>query len=233
MSSTYSAGSAASPSGSSVPGCASWHCASPQANPAPCSPATGPASPATPTSGGCPPPSWTRTGCRDPTCCAAASPARTSAQPGAAPGCSANAAACGTKCCGWCESCDPVGWWLRTSLRCAFAERTGYWQTWQRKATPAGRSWWVLPMPARPTGGSGRSFWPTPTARDWKSGSAGQRGRRRACPLPDAVGGRLNPDWVEWLLGFPVGWTAPAPAGFAGSATPSCQTLPPRSVNQS
>lgn len=21
-------------------------------------------------------------------------------------------------------------------------------------------------------------------------------------------GGQLNPDWVEWLMGFPIGWTS-------------------------
>jgi len=25
--------------------------------------------------------------------------------------------------------------------------------------------------------------------------------------LQTAVGGQLNPDWVCWLMGFPVGWT--------------------------
>ena len=63
-------------------------------------------------------------------------------------------------------------------------------------------------MPVRRTAASGSSFWPTPLARDWKAGAASQRDRRRACPLPDAVSGRLNPDWVEWLMGFPPGWTA-------------------------
>jgi len=24
---------------------------------------------------------------------------------------------------------------------------------------------------------------------------------------PSAVGGQLNPQWVEWLMGFPIGWT--------------------------
>ena len=62
-------------------------------------------------------------------------------------------------------------------------------------------------MPARPIGGDGYGWWPTPVARDWKSGSVGQRGRRRACSLPDAVGGRLHPAFVEWLMGFPDGWT--------------------------
>ena len=26
-------------------------------------------------------------------------------------------------------------------------------------------------------------------------------------PLPRVVGGQLNPDWVEWLMGWPIGWT--------------------------
>lgn len=73
-------------------------------------------------------------------------------------------------------------------------------------------------MPARPTGAAGCSslgdaaggaYWPTPVARDWKHGSAAQRGKRRACQLSDAVGGRLDPGFVEWLMGFPEGWTAP------------------------
>jgi hypothetical protein len=71
-------------------------------------------------------------------------------------------------------------------------------------------------MPARHTGGSGcgslREMLPTPRARDWKWGSVAQRGRRRggkkwACPLNDVVGGRLNPATVEWMMGFPPGWT--------------------------
>jgi len=29
-----------------------------------------------------------------------------------------------------------------------------------------------------------------------------------AAARPLAAGGRLNPTWVEWLMGFPLGWTA-------------------------
>ena len=24
---------------------------------------------------------------------------------------------------------------------------------------------------------------------------------------PSTIGGKLNPTWVEWLMGFPAGWT--------------------------
>ncbi len=55
------------------------------------------------------------------------------------------------------------------------------------------------------------SRWPTPTARDWKSGSASQATLdRNARPLSEIVRveapGPLNPDWVTALMGFPPGW---------------------------
>jgi len=56
--------------------------------------------------------------------------------------------------------------------------------------------------------------WPTPTARDWKSGkSSDELFDRNSRPLSEHVergvesGGRLNPAWVEALMGFPTGWT--------------------------
>ncbi len=68
-------------------------------------------------------------------------------------------------------------------------------------------------MPVPRISGGGFGWWPkrllpTPVARDWKCGSVAQRKRRRACQLNDAAGGRLNPAYVEWLMGFPAGWTA-------------------------
>jgi hypothetical protein len=48
--------------------------------------------------------------------------------------------------------------------------------------------------------------WPTPKARDYRGASpAGQL--RNSPDLPEQVGGQLNPMWVEWLMGFPAGWT--------------------------
>jgi hypothetical protein len=29
----------------------------------------------------------------------------------------------------------------------------------------------------------------------------------RSQPLTEVVGGQLNPNWVEWLMGWPIGWT--------------------------
>lgn len=61
--------------------------------------------------------------------------------------------------------------------------------------------------------------WPTASSRDWKDtpGMKKQSGERnRTDQLPRKVyaventppgGGYLNPLWVEWLMGYPIGWT--------------------------
>jgi hypothetical protein len=62
-------------------------------------------------------------------------------------------------------------------------------------------------------------MWPTPRARlgDPKRGSpspalARRRLRSGRRNLDDVVlGGQLNPDWVEWLMGWPIGWTGLEP----------------------
>jgi hypothetical protein len=56
--------------------------------------------------------------------------------------------------------------------------------------------------------------WPTPNARDYKgapgAGARERGGHQSSLPgaLKDSEGsGSLNPTWVEWLMGFPLGWT--------------------------
>ena len=50
--------------------------------------------------------------------------------------------------------------------------------------------------------------WPTPNASNWKSGKASQKTHdKNSRPLREQVGGSLNPDWVEWLMGWPFLWT--------------------------
>ena len=49
----------------------------------------------------------------------------------------------------------------------------------------------------------GRRMWPTPRAFMHKD-STKDRGKHN---LGEVVGGALNPNWVEWLMGWPIGWT--------------------------
>ena len=114
------------------------------------------------------------------------------------------------------------------------------WRTW---ATPGGRLIFQLVPLGRTTNGDGSGLLPAPCAADGKDEASGdlyaainQVGRQRGKPrlrywTPDAncwkggnrgnqinqqIRGPLNPTWVEWLMGFPLGWTA-----LDVSATPS------------
>jgi hypothetical protein len=83
--------------------------------------------------------------------------------------------------------------------------------------------------------------WPTVTSSDYRtpptnSGLDGQAIMPSSeHALPKAAGGKLNPRWVETLMGLPIGWTMPsctspqiiAPTSCDSSATESC--LPPQS----
>lgn len=42
--------------------------------------------------------------------------------------------------------------------------------------------------------------WPTPVAD-------GDRTTNYTPQRSEVVGGKLNPPWVEWLMGWPIGWT--------------------------
>jgi len=50
-------------------------------------------------------------------------------------------------------------------------------------------------------------LFPTPRAQN-ANGKSNPPGRQGSPDLQTVVGGQLNPEWVEWLMGFPIGWTA-------------------------
>jgi hypothetical protein len=50
-------------------------------------------------------------------------------------------------------------------------------------------------------------MWPTPRATDGGHSGPNQRDSKGKPALAGAVGGQLNPDWVDWLMGFPPGWS--------------------------
>jgi DNA (cytosine-5)-methyltransferase 1 len=49
--------------------------------------------------------------------------------------------------------------------------------------------------------------WPTPVARMWKDNASPSEFKRHEIPLAAQVGGKLNPEWTEWLMGWMLGWT--------------------------
>lgn len=69
----------------------------------------------------------------------------------------------------------------------------------------------------RPINGTASGLWPTPRATDYKGSrsplsGAKVRARGFSLNLQEAIaeaegGGTLNPEWDEWLMGWPIGWT--------------------------
>jgi hypothetical protein len=121
-------------------------------------------------------------------------------------------------------------------------------------------SWWATPAAADSRGSTGGNqgkslrtdvrMWPTPVARDHKG--QGMSRERRETREPDNLcswtkkhegSGALNPEWVEWLMGFPLGWTNLTAEelqavsktkcrGSNPSATRSCQVSSRKSEEQ-
>ena len=98
---------------------------------------------------------------------------------------------------------------------------------------------WELTTPALPTDGSACGYWPTPTVHGnnnapkpgtkrgtglaaavkiWPTPVVSaantiktKRDRPQGMRLDETVGGHLNPEWVEWLMGWPIGHTGLEP----------------------
>lgn len=74
-----------------------------------------------------------------------------------------------------------------------------------------------------------KSLWPTPTANEDAAGTPNGKMQKMLGNHPEVRGttpeewslGSLNPEWVEWLMGFPAGWTDLKP-----SETPSSPKSP-------
>jgi DNA (cytosine-5)-methyltransferase 1 len=80
--------------------------------------------------------------------------------------------------------------------------------------------------------GLATAVWCTPQARDGDQRGPADPNVREAqghsVSLHDQIGGQLNPPWVEWLMGFPLGWT-----DSSASETPSSPKSPTGSSNRS
>ncbi len=68
---------------------------------------------------------------------------------------------------------------------------------------------WERQTPERHIYARGSGLWPTPTKHDHKSewSTRGETLSQAAGSERGGDGLRLNPTWVEWLMGWPLGWT--------------------------
>jgi DNA (cytosine-5)-methyltransferase 1 len=79
----------------------------------------------------------------------------------------------------------------------------------------------MLSLPKLENHRTWKKNWPTPRASDFKGATSAEAMSKAAARgfnpnLPEATaasvgGGKLNPTWVEWLMGWPLGWTDSKP----------------------
>lgn len=123
-----------------------------------------------------------------------------------------------------CESAS--GLWQTPVADDAIERKAGKWNSRGEPKLSAEVKLWPTPV-ASDTGARSRPYaqggtplsyavqrWPTPTAITNSGGTAmckwggsGSREKLRSMVSPEELNGLLNPTWVEWLMGWPIGWT--------------------------
>jgi len=118
----------------------------------------------------------------------------------------------------WGMTRDGECWELGTLVRRIKETECGYWPTpctRDYKGTNApegltrkdGKSRLdQLPNAVAYGGTQTQQKWPTPTQSEWKG--RGPNSKQQGLTNQIAcTGAQLNPSWVEWLMGWPIGWT--------------------------
>lgn len=176
-------------------------------------------------------------------------PAKISPSQGMAPVLKASAVGYGEKSPVWFASFDQGSYLWRTSQLSLVEGLTVFSETWPRSGIAHGGDAFELPTWEPPTDATASGLWPTPNIVGYRSdgelralatlcfdqaeylamshraaSSKRRRWWRYAKREWDATlkrTGELNPEWVGWLMGFPIGWASSAP-----TATPSSPKSP-------
>lgn len=86
-------------------------------------------------------------------------------------------------------------------------------ETWPVWGSMRNGECWALTTPMLRTREKESGFLPTPDASMGARGASTNKtnrrpdGSKRQVTINDIVGGRPNPTWTEWVMGWPIGWT--------------------------
>jgi len=151
----------------------------------------------------------------------AAFPARTSAQQDAAPGSTASAADCGRIWQGSLAKYSPDSRSWKTAQFSLLADSELFSETWPRWGSMRNGELFLRTIPALPTCASESGLLPTPNVpnggrsvkhiTDWRGKSAYHNGKKVQVGLESVLGGAPHPTFLEWQMGWPIGWTAIEP----------------------
>lgn len=115
----------------------------------------------------------------------------------------------------------------KTAQCSLLADSDVFSETWPRWGSMRNGVSYLLPTPVLPICESASGFWPTPNVpnggrstkhiTDWRGKSAYHNGKKVQVGLESVLGGAPHPTFLEWLMGWPIGWTdikAPATDKF-------------------
>jgi len=95
----------------------------------------------------------------------------------------------------------------RMSEATLLSDSPAFLETWPASGMTHNGTLFQQPQLVRHIKEKGSLSLPTPQARDYKGISGRSKKRKKPMCLPGALGGVPNPEFVEWLMGFPKGWT--------------------------
>jgi hypothetical protein len=129
---------------------------------------------------------------------------------------------------------DPLTRLWKTLVPSRATGSAAFSETWPRSGSMRSGIAYQRPPLAHVTAETEHGSWPTPKAReDGRTPEAWEKARMRGYEVRKAKGispggpassrgslsvavqiaegrhGKLNPEWREWLMGFPIGWTEP------------------------
>ena len=140
----------------------------------------------------------------------------------------------GRKCLESYENSGPLGYLVRMCLESSIWHSTRCFLIWKKQATPGKRSLFRLAVSMPRTNENGSQFWPTPSTGAALCGGTGsfktlQRLAERGLiteeerrQLSQGNGGKTNPDFLEWLMGYELQFTKLIPTPTATDYRGGC-----------
>lgn len=103
---------------------------------------------------------------------------------------------------------------LKTCQILGRREQSEFVKNWPKEGMIVDGVVFPLVIWEHPIKGKGGFCWPTPQASDAKRGDCPATRRRNSPCLSTRLnmiagtkGGKTNPLWLDWLMGYPIGWT--------------------------
>lgn len=99
------------------------------------------------------------------------------------------------------------GYWLKTPITCEPKVLDEFSKTWPVSGMMLRGECYPLKTVEPITNENECGLLPTPTSHNAKEGGYPAEGTRNTPTLGWVLGGKINPQFTEWMMGWPIGWT--------------------------